>query len=68
MVLLFIASVSLLFGLSRGFEGVRTNRRPCCMHLVLETGLLHQALDIGYLLRKGDILGADLEALDLVIV
>ena len=30
------------------------------MHLVLETGLLHQALDIGYLLRKGDILGADL--------
>lgn len=32
------------------------------MHLVLETGLLHQALDIGYLLRKGDILGSDLVA------
>lgn len=32
------------------------------MHLVLKTRLLHQALDIGYLLRKGDILGADLAA------
>lgn len=32
------------------------------MHLILETGLLHQALDVGYLLRKEDILGANLAA------
>lgn len=43
-----------------------TNCRPRSVHLVLETGLLHEALDIGDLLREGDALVADLDHFTLV--
>lgn len=48
--------------------GKCTNRRPRGMHLKLQAGLLDQALDIGDLLGKRCILGANLPELSAFLV